>query len=142
MNEVYRTESFNQTQDLGKLFSSKLKKGDIVALRGNLGSGKTTFVQGLANGLGIMKRINSPTFVIIRSYNTPQAMFYHVDLYRLANENSLEGIGLLEILEEQSSILAIEWPEKMGHYLPKRRWDISFTDVGENIREIRIKNYE
>lgn len=128
---------------IGELLAKELRRGDVLALYGNLGSGKTTFVQGLANGLGITRRIISPTFVIVRSYklrtnNDEQITkyLYHVDLYRMENEKDIEGIGLHEILQDKFGIIVIEWAEKIVHHLPKRRWDIMFEYRSETKRVI------
>lgn len=107
----------------------KWKKGrecaTAICLYGELGSGKTTFVQGFAKGLGITKRLLSPTFIIVRRYNIPkdQSFLYHVDLYRVTGAD-LEGIGITEILADSKSYVVVEWAEKLGKYLPDSRIDI------------------
>ena len=102
------TDSPKKTKELSKNFARDLKPPKVLALYGNLGSGKTTFIQGLAEGLGINRRILSPTFVFIRQYSYRENLkFYHVDLYRLDSERDVESIGLKEILEE-NAIIAIE----------------------------------
>lgn len=141
MEEII-TNNSQETQKAGetfvkRIFPLSLTEPIILALYGNLGAGKTTFVQGLAKGLGIEKRIISPTFVIIRSYDVP---FYHVDLYRLENESQIENTGLLEILKKPNAIIAIEWPEKMGSLLPKKRLDVRFEYLEEEKRKITITN--
>lgn len=144
MEKVYKTSSASETQKLGETFAKTLQRGDFLALYGNLGAGKTTFVQGLAKGLGVANRIISPTFVIIRSYGLgimnsgSESKFYHVDLYRLRGEEDIEATGLLEIIQEQQSILAVEWPEKLKSLLPKKRYDITFSSVKEDERSITI----
>ncbi len=112
-------------------------------MSGELGAGKTTFVQGLAEGLGITNRIISPTFIIMRTYaianlSSDQQVtnFYHVDLYRLSSENDIDGIGLPEILQDQHAVTVIEWPERMGSRLPKKRWEIVIENIGEDARQI------
>jgi tRNA threonylcarbamoyladenosine biosynthesis protein TsaE len=129
---------------LGQKLAAHLKKspppqrrGLVIGLYGELGSGKTTFIQGLANGLGIKKRISSPTFVIIRDYPVPNSgfNFYHVDLYRLA-EKETEGLGLEEILADHNNIVAIEWAEKAKKILPAQRIDILFKYINETTREV------
>ena len=170
---VFFTNSFEETQNLGKEFvasvtRSLLREGDsllnVVALYGDLGSGKTTFVQGLAEGFGITRRIISPTFIIIRQYKLSSQMsnlasspkrlwrvgdkstsqilklFYHIDLYRIKNDEGIEELGIEEIIKDSQNIVAIEWAEKMGDLLPKERWDVRFEYVGEDKRRITIKN--
>lgn len=132
------TNNFKETQQIGKEFGKQLLPGDCVLLYGNLGAGKTTFVQGLAQGLGITRRIISPTFVILRSYEVSQNMFYHVDLYRLETAKDTESIGLFDILKIQKNIVAIEWPEKLGNSLPKKRWEVRCEYVDDEKRSITI----
>lgn len=139
MEEVFLSKSTKNTQTFAQDFAKKLHPGDVLLLYGNLGAGKTTFVQGLAKGLGVEKRIISPTFIIMRTYTLPKEKFYHIDLFRLENEKEIADLGLLEILEKKKDIVVIEWPEKLGNFLPKNAWEISFKTTGENEREITIK---
>ena len=107
-----------------------------------MGSGKTTFVQGLAEGLGITKKIISPTFIIMRTYelkdHPTKKFFYHVDLYRIESEQDIEGLGLLEIMQDSESIVIIEWPEKIASILPEKRKELVFNYVKDDIRNIII----
>ncbi len=137
------TNSYKETQKVGFDFAKNLKGGDVVALRGDLGSGKTTFVQGLAEGLGITKKIISPTFIIMRTYelkdHPTKKFFYHVDLYRIESEQDVEGLGLIEIMQDPESIVVIEWPEKIENILPEKRKDLIFTYVEDYKRNIIIE---
>ena len=139
------TNSPNQTQKLGEEFAYRLKGGEIIGLIGELGSGKTTFVQGLAKGLGVKKRIISPTFVLIRSYKGKtregkSLNLYHVDLYRIRDINDARGLGLEEIWSNPKNIVVIEWAEKIEKILPKKAIKIYFEYLGENRRRIKIQN--
>ena len=136
------TENFNQTIKLGEDFSQEIKPGEFLAFFGDLGIGKTTFVQGLAKGLGIKRRIISPTFIIVRTYLVKSATFYHVDLYRTQSTDDLLGIGLDQIIEGRNNIVALEWAEKMGDLLPKKRIDLFFRNLGDDKREIKIIRHE
>lgn len=138
------TGNFKQTQRLGFELSKKIKSGAVLALYGNLGSGKTTFVQGLAKGLGIKQKIISPTFIIVRKYELdakPYTLnpknFYHIDLYRIESEKDIQGLGLEEILYDESNVVAIEWPEKIEKILPKKRMDLYFEYTNEYTRRIK-----
>lgn len=117
----------------------------VVCLYGDLGSGKTTFVQGLAKGLGVSRRISSPTFIIVRTYQLSTNnehttnSFYHIDLYRCETESDLKGIGMQEILADPKNIVVIEWPEKLGFLLPEKRTDIKFEYMNEEERKISIE---
>jgi len=133
------TNSFSETQKLGEEFAKNLKGGGILCLFGDLGSGKTTFVQGLAKGLGIKNKIISPTFIIMRTYQLTPNSFYHVDLYRIENEKDVEGLGLLEIINDPQNIVVIEWPDKIENILPEKRINILFNYVDENRRKITIE---
>lgn|SRR3989338_57666 len=124
-----KTNSEAETRALGKNLGAKLKGGEILALAGNLGSGKTTFVKGLARGLGLRKKIKSPTFVIFQPYRIPdkkQGMFYHFDLYRLGSVKDLRELGFQEIISSAQNISVIEWPEKTKKKLPKRTIYLKF----------------
>jgi len=131
------TKSALETQKLGEKIGCDLKPGTILALYGELGSGKTTFIQGIAKGLGIKKRVISPTFVFMKQYGSH---FYHIDLYRIEKLEDTKSLGLEEIFTDLDGIIAIEWAEKIKKILPKKRIDIYFDYISENQRKIRIKN--
>lgn len=138
------TTSFEETQQLGKDFAANLKGGEVLALHGDLGSGKTTFVQGLAQELGIAQRIISPTFIIMRSYGIRNQElgirnFYHIDLYRIESERDVEGLGLVELMGDPENIVVIEWPEKIENLLPDNRIDVFFEYLGEDKRQIKFE---
>jgi tRNA threonylcarbamoyladenosine biosynthesis protein TsaE len=144
--EIFLTGSAEETKALGFALAKNLKNCDFIALYGNLGGGKTTFVQGLATGFGIKKRLISPTFIILRSYainlqNLSVNMFYHLDLYRIQSEHDLQGIGIEEIIDDDKSVKVVEWAEKMKDFLPDKRIDIFFEYLAENKREIKIIKY-
>ena len=142
MEETIVTKSVQQTRELGEKVARELTGGSILVLYGELGSGKTTFVQGLAKGLGIKKRVISPTFIIIRSYalkSQKLKFFYHIDLYRVEDQEDLQGLGLEEILADPQNIIAIEWAENLGDLLPKKRWDVWFEYIEEEKRKITWK---
>lgn len=154
------THSPRETQKLGEKISADLKPGSILALYGELGSGKTTFIQGIARGLGIKKRVISPTFVFIRQYGisfkTPRrcretasakappprwskgSTLYHVDLYRINGATEAKGLGLEETFSDKKGIVVIEWADRIKEILPKKRTDIYFEYLGENKRKIKI----
>ena len=139
--KVFITNNSEETKKLGRDFAKELKRGVAVCLYGDLGSGKTTFAQGLALGLGIKQRIISPTFIIVRNYRIKNhesriMNFYHIDLYRIESERDIEGLGIEEILEDSSNIVVIEWAEKLNKLLPKKRIDVRFFYKKENVRKI------
>lgn len=154
--EIFITENAGATQKIAEDLARNLRPGDFLAFYGNLGSGKTTFIQGLAKALGIKRRIISPTFIIVRTYEfkpktknlkfKPKTQnantFYHIDLYRTETKEDLLGLGLDQIVNDKTSVVAVEWAEKMGLLLPDERYEIILTDLKEDKREIKIKKYE
>jgi tRNA threonylcarbamoyladenosine biosynthesis protein TsaE len=127
---------------LGEKLGSNLSGGAILALTGELGSGKTTWVQGLAKGLGIKKRIISPTFIIVRKYQIDKVKnLFHVDLYRLEGDLEAEGdnLGLTEIWGDSQNVVVIEWAEKIKDLLPKQTKWVKFKYWGKNERKIIIE---
>lgn len=133
------TKSSEETKKFAKTLAADFKRGGIVALSGKLGSGKTTFAQGFAKGLGIKGKIISPTFLIIRQYKIPKQtnFFYHVDLYRLENI-SLKALGLEEIFQDPTNVVLIEWAEKIGNHLPKSVKRIGLRRISNDLHEIRF----
>lgn len=142
MNGKINTKNAAETKQFAHELAKQLKGGEILCLYGNLGSGKTTFVQGLAEGLGIKHRIISPTFIIVRSYKLNKLNFFHIDLYRVDSASKMIGLGIDEIFNNKKNIIAVEWAEKLGKTLPKRRIDIKFTYLNKDQRNIDIKSYE
>ena len=131
------TESPNETKALGRKFAAELKGGRTLALTGDLGSWKTTFVPGFAEGLGFAVRIISPTFILMRKYPG----FYHVDLYRFEENvaQEVENIGLTDIWGKDKNIVVIEWAEKIKDLIPPKANWIKFEDMGEDKRRIIIE---
>ena len=135
------TESSQETQDLGQKIAADLVGGEILALTGDLGSGKTTFVQGFSKGLGLTSRIISPTFILMRKYRASDKDFYHIDLYRLEKEVDKEvvNLGVTDIWGKPGNIVVIEWAEKIKDLIPKSAKWIFFENLGEDKRKITIK---
>lgn len=135
------TSSPNQTKKLGEKFAKEiLKKGVknkafVIGLEGELGGGKTTFIQGFAKGLGIKEKILSPTFVIMKKFNN----FYHIDCYRIQKSKELLGLDFKEIISNPKNIIAVEWAEKIKEIMPKNTIWIKFKFVDEKTRKITIK---
>lgn len=129
-------KSDKDTRRLGEEFAKNLRPGDIVFLYGDLGFGKTTFVKGVASGLGVTSRILSPTFPIIRRHDN----LYHLDLYRIDDEINLKEMGIFEIMEDPSSIKLIEWPEKIEN--KNCNWKVEITMNTDSTRTIKISKNE
>lgn len=140
--KTYITKNANETKKLGKSFAKTIKPGDFLAFYGNLGSGKTTFIQGLAEGLSIKRRIISPTFIIVRHYNLEKGSFYHIDLYRTQTKHDLLSVGLDEIINNSENIVAVEWSDKLLDIKPTKRIDLHFEYLSDTERRIVVKKYE
>lgn len=130
-------------QDLGHYLTKSREEGKeakIICLYGELGSGKTTFVQGFARGLGIVGRLLSPTFIIVRRYLIPglASFLYHLDLYRLKQAHDLHNLGLTEIFSQTGNFVVVEWAEKLGKYRPDSRLDICFTRQEDGSHKINL----
>lgn len=125
------TSNEKETRLFGKKLAKRLKGGGVICLYGDLGAGKTTLVQGIAEGLGIDRRINSPTFIIVRKYDD----FWHIDLYRLKSLEEARAVGIEEILSDPKNVVAIEWPEVIQDILPKHHIEVRINIVGQK-REI------
>lgn len=120
MERIARSEE--ETKKIGKDIASELKGGDIVALHGDLGAGKTTLVKGIAEGLGIKEEITSPTFTLMNVYKIKNnelkiKELAHIDTYRLKNEQELIDIGVEDYLGAPDTICIVEWPEKIANLL-------------------------
>lgn len=137
--QKYISHGEDKTKKIAEKFA-KTTKNHIFALIGELGAGKTVFVQGFAKGLGIKEKIISPTFVLIRQHKIPAAtkILYHIDLYRLENVGDFENIGLEEILSDPNNIVLIEWAEKMKKILPKNTINIFIEKASDNERIITV----
>lgn len=107
-----------ETQKLGRLLGQLLQPGDVLVVSGELGAGKTTFVQGLAEGLGIEAQVTSPTFTIIHEYQGTRCPLYHIDAYRLEDPREAEELGLEEYFYGDG-ITAVEWAENIIQLLPQ-----------------------
>ncbi|MBI2600808.1 tRNA (adenosine(37)-N6)-threonylcarbamoyltransferase complex ATPase subunit type 1 TsaE [Candidatus Daviesbacteria bacterium] len=136
--EEYITSSAKETKDLAKKLAKKYKQG-VIALSGELGAGKTTFVQGFAEGLGIKEKIISPTFVLIRQHQIPDTKktLFHIDLYRLDNKEAIKNLGVEDFF---SDLVLIEWAEKGLDLLPKNTILINFEKIDANKRLIRVES--
>ena len=136
-----QTSSPEATQSLAEQLGRLLLPGDVVALVGELGSGKTLFSQGLARGLGVPETfyITSPTFAIINEY-PGRVPFYHLDLYRVSDRTEFSELGLKEILYGRGAV-AIEWAERLGEDLPTERLEVHISFQGEMDRGIAFSAF-
>jgi len=166
MSQEFISNSAEETKKFAGEFAKKLKPGDILALYGSLGAGKTTFIQGLVASLGYKGKVFSPTFIFVRPYKIRDRplhtskhkvfqysrvlrplrglqksnikTFYHIDLYRIEEPADLKTIGIEEFLSEDDSVSAIEWPERIENGLPERTVKIKFDYIDETKRRITV----
>ncbi|HEY8910113.1 MAG TPA: tRNA (adenosine(37)-N6)-threonylcarbamoyltransferase complex ATPase subunit type 1 TsaE [Desulfosporosinus sp.] len=137
----YRVASLTaeQTREWGKQLAARLQGGDVIALIGDLGAGKTAFAQGVGEALGVTGPMTSPTFTLIHEYiahlKGTEVRLVHMDLYRLQHPEEAEVIGIEDAFVEDA-ICLIEWPEIAEDYLPEDRLDIEILGSGEQPREI------
>jgi len=148
--QVFLSKNASQTQKLaGKIAADLLtakgrKSAAVLALEGELGGGKTTFVQGLAKALGVKEKITSPTFVIMKRFklsNCPIVQlsnFYHIDCYRLNSPKELVELDFKKIIERPENLVVIEWADKVKSLIPKKAAWLKFNWLSENKRRIAI----
>ena len=138
------SNSPKETFEFAKKFAETVVPGSILALHGELGSGKTSFTKGLASGLGVKDEIKSPTFTLMNVYQTanPTSCYLvHFDTYRLTSDKQFIEIGGEEYLENSANISVVEWPEKIQEILKNKKvTNIFFRHLSENTREISTDN--
>jgi tRNA threonylcarbamoyladenosine biosynthesis protein TsaE len=134
------TQSEDDTAALGRELAATLSAGDVLLLYGDLGAGKTAFVRGLAEGLGVDRsEVSSPTFTLIQEYRGGRLTLFHVDLYRIDDPREFDELGLDEIAEE--GVLTIEWAEKLPARLkPSRYATVKITHGEGDQRQIELTN--
>ena len=135
--EVFMSDSPLRTEKIAATFAERLKGGEVVAFRGDLGMGKTCFTRGLAAGLGYSGEVTSPTFALINEYIGGRVPLYHFDMYRISSWEELYSSGFFEYIEE-GGIVAAEWSENIENALPDNTWYIEFELINENSRKITV----
>lgn len=137
MKKTFISNSTEETLRFAKEFAQEIPADSVITLRGDLGTGKTVFTKGLAEGLGIRDDITSPTFSLMESYEGKTPL-HHFDLYRIENINEFTHLRFEEYWEGDG-ISVIEWPEKAGGMLPEKRIDIFIEYIDETRRRIFIE---
>ncbi len=135
----------DETRKFAEEIAGRLKPGDTVALYGDLGAGKTTFVSMVLDILGFEDRVQSPTFVVSRIYgkagsSSPVKSVNHLDLYRIQSPEEVNDLGLEDYFDREDSLTFIEWPEVAEKFLPSGTIKIFFEVTGENERKINVQN--
>jgi tRNA threonylcarbamoyladenosine biosynthesis protein TsaE len=136
MQKIHTTHNVSETIEVGKQLAGSLQAGAVVALFGQLGSGKTCLTKGIGQGLGVKSYITSPTFTIMHQYHG-RLPVYHFDLYRLSNADELYDIGFEEYLNGDG-VCIVEWAEKCLPLLPFNRIEITLEALNEHDRQIII----
>ena len=144
---IFTTQSAAKTKQIACQFAKEITRTEsdcarVIALAGNLGAGKTTFVQGFAHALGIKEKIQSPTFVLMKIYSLDKQKhlkhLVHIDAYRIETPQELEHLGFRELLKDKDAVILIEWADRVKKLLPKETMWIIF-EHGGNINERIIK---
>ncbi|OIP74778.1 MAG: tRNA (adenosine(37)-N6)-threonylcarbamoyltransferase complex ATPase subunit type 1 TsaE [Parcubacteria group bacterium CG2_30_36_18] len=144
----YLTVNPSQTRKLGEILAKEIlktkprKDAFLLGLEGDLGGGKTTFLQGFAKGLGIKQKILSPTFLIIKKFsifNFKFSNFYHIDCYRIEKPKEILDLGFKEIISIPQNIVAVEWADRIRKIMSKNTIWITFQFINKNKRKIAIK---
>ena len=138
---THDTHSPDETTELGRRLSARLKPGNVVLLRGDLGAGKTTLVKGIAEGFQAARAedVTSPTFTLIHEYRGAAVTLFHIDLYRIDTQRELDTLALDDLMGN-NNILLIEWGEKFERFVRERDIEIAIEHAGGDQRTITIKN--
>lgn len=155
MDQAYITKSPGETKKIGKRLALEIMScgagpaASVVFLRGELGAGKTQFAQGMALGLGIASRVNSPTFPILKKYPVPLSgkergdagfsAFYHIDCYRLKDAEELSSLGWEKIAADPGNLIVVEWPDIAADLLSRDPILINFEHLGARTRRLTVK---
>jgi tRNA threonylcarbamoyladenosine biosynthesis protein TsaE len=131
------TNSPEDTREAGRQLGAVLRAGDVVALSGPLGAGKTTFTQGVAEALGVTEKVTSPTYTLINEYDGKLPL-YHMDLYRLSSPEEFAWLGVEELIEG-AGVSLVEWSERAGEELPDRTIRVNIALAGTGTRVISIR---
>lgn len=137
-SEVRELASADEMRQLGREMATSLQPGDVLLLHGDLGAGKTTLTQGIAQGLGVNSPVQSPTFTLVREHQGSSMKLYHLDLYRLEDPDELENIGYETYTDPPDGVSVIEWPERAGDWLPRRFTLVRIDHLGVDRRRVTV----
>ena len=139
-NTQFVSYSVADTLALAKRFARTLKGGEIVFLRGPIGAGKTVFVKGIAQELGLKSSPTSASFSLMKKYQNKQHRLFHIDLFRL-EEGEVFNLGFEEMLEDEDAIILAEWPDPIRHMLPQDRLEMDFVLQQGDQRTIKMASF-
>jgi tRNA threonylcarbamoyladenosine biosynthesis protein TsaE len=136
----YQTHSAEETIALGRTLARELAPLRLVLLQGDLGTGKTTLVKGIAEGLKAADQheVTSPTFTLIHEYTGPETKVYHIDLYRVEKRRELDTLGIDELLTDEHNLLLVEWGEKFAQIVSAADGQIAITRVNDQERKVKV----
>lgn len=137
--KIFISSSEEETTKFADDFAKELKKGEIILLNGDLGSGKSVFARGVIRSFGVKKQIPSPTFTIVNEYDTDFCKLYHFDMYRLEEVEEAIAIGVDEIFEDKESIKLVEWPEKVWQIIPNKVIKVNIEKIDDTKRKITVE---
>jgi tRNA threonylcarbamoyladenosine biosynthesis protein TsaE len=146
MREEYWTSSEEESLALARAFAGRLQRGDVVALLGELGTGKTLFVKGICEAFGAQEHVSSPSFIILNRYegkdqSNRELLIYHLDLYRVKSLDEIYDLGYEEFFYGDG-ITLIEWAEQLGDLLPSKRYDVHLSyGESDSHRRITIESF-
>lgn len=140
MTREYETHSAEETIELGRKLAAELAPFRLILLQGDLGTGKTTLVKGIAEGLKAAEQqdVTSPTFTLIHEYRGPETNIFHIDLYRIEKRRELDTLGIDELLTEDNNLLLIEWGEKFAQIVSAADGQIVITRLSDQNRKIKV----
>lgn len=133
------THTPDETIKVAEKLGNLIRAGDMVAFKGGLGAGKTTFTRGIAMGMGMKDIVSSPTFALVNDYRGEKMTLYHFDMYRIKSEEDLESTGFYDYPFEENAAV-IEWSENIQAFLPENTIYITINTLGDNDREIIIED--
>ena len=134
MEGEYQVRDANETQALGQSFAAVVTAPAMIHFQGDLGAGKTTFIQGMVRGFGTDVAVLSPTYTLVEEYTTKKGRVHHLDLYRISGPEEVESLGLRDRCGPEDIVL-IEWPDRGGHAVPIPTWKVSleYLDTGRSV---------
>ena len=136
--KILYTSSAEQTRQMARDFAALLRGGEIVFLRGPIGAGKTVFVKGVAEALGMKSSPTSASFSLMKRYQKGSKTLFHIDLFRLS-EGEVFNLGFEEMLEDEKAVILAEWPDPLAAMLPQDRLEMDFTLCGGDERRISLR---
>ena len=140
---IFESESDEKTYEFARGLGTKAEPGQIYALNGELGAGKTVFAKGFAEGLGVTERVNSPTYTILHSYSSGRLPFHHFDVYRIAEPEEMEEVGYEDCFYS-GGVSLVEWAEQIEEILPENTIFVNISrapEKGAGYRRIEIEDF-